>query len=403
MKKLLLLGLTFLMANIGYTQVSEEITFTHESYQIHGTLTKPATSGKFPLIVICPGSGANDRDGTIPMLGSSAQCMYPDIYGDTLRTYKDLAIGLTARGYAVIRYDKIEYTYTSLGTITFKKLWLPFESAVDYAKTRNDIDVSNIILVGHSEGGMLIPYVAHKRNDIKALINLAGSRTPFDSLLAYQYREFPRKCGDDTTQTDAIASQVLAYFTLIRSGNWNSSTPPFAGVSASVWAQYTHIGDSVLINYNLAAKPTLFIGLEKDNNVPVATEYERFKSEVTTPATFAKFPNLIHYMNPYNSKQASPEIAIQITLWLQSQGITGIEEQRISKNQLTVFQESDRIRLEVANDILTSAELIDITGKHIDSVIGDLLEFRISGLQSGIYFVTAIGEKRQYRHKIWIP
>jgi hypothetical protein len=173
-------------------------------------------------------------------------------------------------------------------------------------------------------------------------------------------------------------------------------------VPASIWAQYTQIGDSVLINYNLANKPTLFIGLEKDNNVPVAIEYERFKKEITIPATFAKFPDLIHYMNPFNNKQASPEIAVKIALWLESQGITGIAKPTRFSSKLSVLQDVNRIQLSVANDQLISAELIDITGKHLQQVKGEELAFVTTKLKSGIYFVIATGKNGQYFAKIWI-
>ncbi len=400
MKKLLLTAISCLFVVLAFAQVSENIDFTHEGYTIHGTLTKPKANGVFPLIVICPGSGANDRDGTLPMYGASIDCMYPNLVGDTLRTYKDLANGLTAKGYAVIRYDKIEYTYTNLGAITFKKLWLPFASAVDYAKTRNDIDVANIVLIGHSEGGMLIPYVARQRTDIKALINLAGARTPFDSLLAYQYREFPRKCGQDTTQTDGIAAQVLSYFAAIRSGNWNSATPAFAGVSAAVWAQYTKIGDSVLINYNLNAKPTLFIGLEKDNNVPVATEYERFKKEVKTPATFMKLPGLIHYMCSLNSPEASQSLIDTIAYWLQSKNITGIDPVLYDHQNIAVMYDLHAVTIRTEDDVLESAVVTDLTGRKIAVINGPEIILNKESFATGIYIITVKGNKQSYTTKV---
>lgn len=402
MKKIILFSLLQLVVAINFAQVSEEVTFSHEGYSIHGTLTKPSNSGKFPVIVICPGSGANDRNGTLPMLGANVLCMYPDIYGDTLRTYKDLAEGLTAKGFAVLRYDKIEYTYQNLGTITFKKLWLPFTSGVDYIKTRNDIDVSRIILVGHSEGGMLIPYVARLRNDITALINVAGARTPFDSLLAYQYRTFPRMCQQDTTQSDAIAAQVLAYFSLIRSGNWNSSTPPFAGASAAVWSQYTRIGDSVVINYNLAAKPTLFLGLGRDNNVPVATEYDRFQREITTPSNFVKLPDLIHYMNAYNESNASTALVDTIVYWLNARGLAGVDQPEAANSKLTIAYGENEIRISSKNDQLILSEVRDVMGRTVFITNDAEIVFRKNEFVPGIYVVTVRGQKSSYGIKVRI-
>lgn len=402
MKKITLFSLLQLVVAMSFAQVSEEVTFNHEGFAIQATFSKPATTGKFPVIVICPGSGANDRNGTIAMLGASVQCMYPDIYGDTLRTYKNLAEGLNARGFAVLRYDKIEYTYQNLGTVTYKKLWLPFTSGVDYIKTRNDVDVSRIILVGHSEGGTIIPYVARLRNDITALINIAGARTPFDSLLAYQYRKFPRMCGQDTTQTDNIAAQVLAYFSLIRSGNWNAATPPFSGVSAAVWSQYTQIGDSVVINYNLAAKPTLFLGLGRDNNVPVATEYNRFKQEVTTPSGFVMLPDLIHYMNAYNESNASVALVDTIVYWLNIKGLAGVDQLEVSKNKLTVDYMENEIKISSKEDKLMLAEVSDMMGRRVFTTQKEEIVLVKNEFVPGVYIVTVKGEKSSYAIKIRI-
>lgn len=403
MKRSLLFGLLQLIAVVMFAQVSEEITFTHEGYPIHGTLTKPSATGKFPVIIICPGSGPNDRNGTIAMVGATVQCMYPDIVGDTLRTYKELAEGLTAKGFAVVRYDKIEYTYTNLGTITYKKLWLPFMSAIDYVRTRTDVDVNRIILIGHSEGGTLIPYAARLRSDITALINIAGARTPFDSLLAYQYRAFPRMCAQDTTQTDGIASQVLQYFSLIRSGNWNSSTPAFSGVPAAVWAQYTRIGDSVVINYNLASKPTLFLGLSRDNNVPIATEYNRFQREVTTPATFVQLPDVIHYMNPISDNHISSNVIDTIANWLQARSLAGIEERfSFVRSKLSVSYTEAEIKLSGSDDEVMTADVWDMNGRLLFTSQGPELIIQRSTIDKGMYVVTARGVRNNYVTKITV-
>jgi dienelactone hydrolase len=207
---------------LSQAQQAEEINFTHAGKTVYGTFSKPSSSGVFPTIIINSGSGANDRNGTLAMVGANVECLYPGLLNDTLRPYKDLSDALVDSGFAVLRFDKIEYTYTTpttLGAITFEKLWLPVESAIDYVKTRSDVDTTNIILIGHSEGSSLIPFIARERNDVKALISLAGPRTPLDSVLAYQLIEIATQCGGNVPQTQAQVDQILAYFTTIRKGN----------------------------------------------------------------------------------------------------------------------------------------------------------------------------------------
>src|SRR5688572_23834560 len=307
MKRSLLTLLTFCITYFAHAQQSQNITFTHAGKTVYGTFASPNGSGPFPTIIINPGSGANDRNGTLQMGGPNAACLYPNLLNTTLRPYRDLSDAMVAAGYAVLRYDKIEYTYTtaqSLGPITFQKIWLPVESAIDYVKTRSDVDANRIILIGHSEGSSLIPYIAKKRNDVKALISIAGPRTPLDSLIAYQLVHFTQLCNGNVAAAQAQANDVLSYFSTIRNNTWNASTPAFGGVPASEMAKYTKVTDSVALNYNEANLPTLFTGLQLDLNVPIK-ELSRFQKDTHVGADFYQIPNAIHYMTPNNVPKIS--------------------------------------------------------------------------------------------------
>ena len=322
MKKITSLAWLFFFALTVCGQQSSNITFVHDGKTVNGMFTTPNGTGRFPVIIINPGSGANDRNGTIPMVGANIACLYPALLGDTLYPYKQLSDALVDSGYAVLRYDKLEYTYpTTLGTITFHKLWLPVESAVNYVKTRSDVDTNQIILVGHSEGSSLIPYIAKNRTDIKALVSLAGARTPFDSLLAYQLLYITQTCNGDTASARMQGNQILAYFNTIRTNTWNSTTPPLFGVPASAWYDYVRATDSVAINYNINNLPTLFVGMGLDINVPPA-ELLRFQSEVTITNDFWSMPGLIHYMTPNNVPQVSEQLTDTIVYWLRHHNFT---------------------------------------------------------------------------------
>lgn len=316
----LILGLIFTQFLLG--QKSYNVTFTHEGKTINGTFQTPKDSGRFVTIIICPGSGANDRNGTIHMIGGNVQCLYPDLLNDTLRPYKELAQKLVDSGFAVLRYDKIEYTYPSnLGTITFKKLWLPFESALEYVKTRNDVDTNKIVLLGHSEGSSLIPYVALRHPEVKGLISVAGAYTSFDTLLAFQIKDFTKKCKGDTNTANLQAAQILQYFDMVRNGTLTGATPELFGVSPDVWKDYYEVTDSMKYHYNEAFQKKLFIGLEMDLNVPPATEFDRLKREIDK-GDFWLMDGLIHYMNPLDDPKVSEKLADTIVYWLRSRSLS---------------------------------------------------------------------------------
>lgn len=312
----LLLSLLLLPAAI-IAQTASNVNFTHEGLNINARLVLPNGQAPHKVVVINPGTGSMDKDGTVQIPNSgNFQCLYPGLVNNTITTYKDISDALANAGYAVLTYDKVEYTHPNPGTITFEKLWLPIQSAVTYLKTRNDIDGQNIILLGHSEGSTIIPYIANRNSGISTLISLAGSRQPLDTLLAYQLVYIERKCGGDTNAAKIQAAGVLQYFDAIRQGNWNVSTPPALGVPASAWDKYLKMADSVSINYNLAQKHTLFVGLGDDFNVPPATELSRFKQEITVTNDFYEIPGMNHFVTTATNPKVSATVTDTIITWL---------------------------------------------------------------------------------------
>lgn len=374
------------------------IHFTHDGKTVNGTFTTPNGSKKFKTIIVNGGSGANDRYGTLPMEGANIMCLYPGLLGDTLRPYQGLSDALVKAGYAVLIYDKLEYTYTTpsaLGAITFHKIYLPVESAIGYVKTRNDVDTHNIILLGHSEGSSLIPFIARSRKDIKALISVAGPRTPFDSILAYQIVSMTQKCGGDVSQAQSQANQILAYFNTIRTNSWNGSTPALFGLPASAWYDYVRATDSVSSNYNRCHLPTLFLNFKKDINVPPA-ELTRFKNEVTITNDFWSIDSLIHYMCTENTPRVSKVLTDTIIYWLRDNGFPS-SVHSISSNALSVWPNPAGNELHIAlpdqaaeNVVITitdpsgkiiAREISHQAGNSITSILD------ISDLAPGLYFV----------------
>ena len=332
-------------------QQSYNITFLHDGKTVHGTFSVPAGSGRFPTIIINPGTGAVDRDGTLPMVGANIACLYPGLLNDTLYFYKELAEALTDSGYAVLRYDKLEYSYPStLGTITFHKLWLPVESAINYVKTRSDVDTSRIILLGHSEGSALIPFIAKGRSDISALISVAGARTPLDTLMAYQLLNIAKTCNGDTLQAIGQGMSIMNYFQLVRTHSWTSSTPNLFGVSPAVWYDYVRATDSVAKNYNADSLPTLFTGMSLDINVPPA-ELTRLQQEVSITNDFSTIPGLIHYLCPINDPHVDRMLPDTIVYWLRRHvPVAGIPRHECPGFQVSVapnpFRNTFRVQFE---------------------------------------------------------
>lgn len=412
MRSICLLALCLcLLSGVLEAQQSFDISFLHDGKMVNGTFTRPNGTDRFPTIIINPGSGPNDRDGTIQMAGSNVACLYPGLLNTTLKPYKELSDALVSAGYAVLRYDKLEFTYpTTLGAITFHKLWLPVESAIDYAKTRADVDTNKIILIGHSEGSAIIPFIARHRSDVKALVSIAGARTPFDSLLAYQLVNIAQTCNGNVAQAQSQASQILSYFTLIRTNTWNAGTPSLFGVPPSVWYEYVQATDSVSYNYNQFQLPILFTGLELDINVPPA-ELIRFKNEVTSTEDFWSIPGLIHYMTPNNDPHVSKVLTDTIVYWLQQHSlldnttIPALDEKtiQIAPNP---FEDTFSLQIFEKDYSAMSIELLDASGKVVvnmpsfDPKENDNIVFKTNHLPPGVYVLKLTADGRQMNKKM---
>lgn len=383
-------------------QMNIPVSFMHVDRNVRGVLSLPAQPGPYATVVIVPGSGANDRDGTALLVGGYAPCLYPQLVGQTLKPYKGLGDALVAAGYAVLRYDKLEFTYANnLGVVTFEKLWLPVRSAINFLKTRSEVDTNQIILIGHSEGSSLIPFVANGRSDVHALISLAGAMTPFDSILANQLVGFAQQCNGNIVQAQTEANQILSYFNTIRAGTPPLNTPPLFGVIAPEWRNYVLATDTVAGFYNAAAKPSLFIGLGADVNVP-PSELARFQGAVTVTNDFWLLPNINHFLSTNSSPAFVQQVADTIIHWLGSRGIFTSTPNLQPSIGLKAYPNpaSDWMQLDFEKPLnqAGSYRVIDVAGRvHLQDQIPagtEGLQISLAALASGMYYVEVQHEGR---------
>lgn len=297
---------------------TEAVTFNHHGCDIKAIFTKPDSGITNATIFINPGSGQNNKAGEMVLTGNNVKCLLPELVGDTLRTYRELAENLGRRGYATLRYDELFVSCPNFqGELNYEAVMLPAHSAINYLKSRPDVDSNRIVLLGHSEGAALINYVALQRKDVAALISVAGARTPIDSLMVRQMRDIGSKCGTDSALLAFQAQQIAQYFGQIRAGEYHENTPPFGGVKAAFWDKYLRVNDSVSDNYNTLNLPVLFLAMERDFNVP-PSEMERFKKELQGDFTFRLLPGLSHYLTPLHSPRQSEMVSNEIANWLKS-------------------------------------------------------------------------------------
>ena len=176
-----------------YPYNDEEVTIENKSSNItlSGSFTYPKTGGKFPVVVLVTGSGPQDRDET---LGG----------GINHKPFLVLSDYLTHNGIAVLRYDdrgigKSKGDFTKATTEDFAA---DAQAAVEYLKTRKEIDPKKIGIAGHSEGGLIAPIVAVNSNDVSYIVLLAGPGLPGKDILLLQGRLISKANGDKDEEID---------------------------------------------------------------------------------------------------------------------------------------------------------------------------------------------------------
>jgi pimeloyl-ACP methyl ester carboxylesterase len=145
---------------------SEDLTFSNKDHSIvyGATLTTPGDGKQHPALLLVTGSGQQNRD-------------------EDIKEHKPFAViadYLTRRGYTVLRVDDrgMGKTTGSLDHVTTADFAADAGVALDFLKTRPEVDAGKIGVLGHSEGGMIAIKLAAKRKDLYFIISMAGPGEP---------------------------------------------------------------------------------------------------------------------------------------------------------------------------------------------------------------------------------
>ena len=158
----------------------ETISFSNpeaNGITLAGTLTLPKHVKNPAVAILISGSGPQNRDSYIQAINH--------------KPFLVLADYLTQQGIAVLRYDdrgvaESEGDHNSATSLDFAS---DVTSAVNYLKTRSDINPNKIGLIGHSEGGLIAPIVASTNKDVAFAVLLAGPGADGATVLETQYRK----------------------------------------------------------------------------------------------------------------------------------------------------------------------------------------------------------------------
>lgn len=166
-----------------YSYYTEEVQFVNkkENIVLAGTLSLPQKEGTFPAVLLISGSGQQNRDS--------------EIRGH--KPFLVIADYLTRNGIAVLRYDdrgvgESQGNPTSSTSADFAN---DARGALEYLKSRKEINASTIGIIGHSEGGMIAPMIAANDKSLAFIVLLSGPGVAGDVLLVNQNYEAGKQSG----------------------------------------------------------------------------------------------------------------------------------------------------------------------------------------------------------------
>jgi uncharacterized protein len=89
------------------------------------------------------------------------------------------------------------------------------EAGIAYLKTRPEVDLHKIGLIGHSEGGVIAPMIAARNHDVAFIVMMAGTGVPGYQVLVAQSQAIEVASGNDPAVAAKNAAKEKDMLTLV--------------------------------------------------------------------------------------------------------------------------------------------------------------------------------------------
>jgi len=291
-----------------------------KGHQLAAVVTTPKNVSNFPIVVLVHGSGPSDMDEAI----------------GTNKPFKDIAVGLAAKGIGTVRYVKRTLLYANEfnGAFTVKEeVTDDALAAIASAKAVKGADPKQIYLFGHSLGGMLAPQIATMAPDLNGVILAAAPARKLTDIIIDQNKYFFSLAKDSTElgkrQLDTILTDV-GRSRLTQLGNIRPDSV-IIGLPASYWVNLNSY-DQVATAKKLSKKILIVQG---GNDFQVSSEdYNLWNTALNKKKniTFKLYPELNHLLTPQTEKgsqaqyqtpsNVSEKLIDDLALWIKGQPIT---------------------------------------------------------------------------------
>ena len=190
---------------------SDEVIFANGEIVLAGEVTLPHGDGPYPAVVLISGSGDQLRDSEVA----------------GFKVFAVLADELAERGIASLRFDDRGVGGSGGDGLaaTIEDRAADVEAALELLRSRDDIKADNIGLVGHSEGGMVAPFVANRSDGAAFVALLAAPAVPGAELLKTQQLDLLGLAGAPQDEIEQYQELQRLVFEAIATGQgWDQVT-----------------------------------------------------------------------------------------------------------------------------------------------------------------------------------
>jgi pimeloyl-ACP methyl ester carboxylesterase len=152
-----------------------DLVIQGDGVEIGGTLVYPEGEGEAPLVILISGSGAQNRDSNI----------------FEFKIFAEMAEHLKKNGIASFRYDdrQIGKSTGIFMNTTLEMLAGDVESIITHLTEMNAYNFGEIVLLGHSQGGVVAGKVAAENESVDQLILMASTGLPLKDILRFQVKQ----------------------------------------------------------------------------------------------------------------------------------------------------------------------------------------------------------------------
>lgn len=283
-----------------------DVMIPTDGLDLAGTLRLPPQEGPVPAVVLIHGSGPQSRDSVL-----SGQLNMG--FGFDIPVFAEIAESLEEDGIAVLTYDKrtcgpfngcAENGYPMPGPdLTVDTFVHDAVAAVEYLRSRPEVDPDRVSIVGHSQGGEFILAMLDSDPRLASGVMIAAPFRPVDEIIEAQLDstvELLEEQGmseEDALGLSPVASLVEVVDGLIRLRSGGDE--PVGGASAAFWNSWFGIHRASLDAAEDVAQPILVLQGEFDWNVP-ADEAESWRlhlDDAGATGTVRILPCVTHALN----------------------------------------------------------------------------------------------------------